>query len=69
MHCARWIEKRVATSKKCLDWYREGDLKRSELNETVESMTCLDALSGNSEKSNQNIVTDERIKENIVTEF
>ena len=48
--------------KEVLDWYREedaGDLRRSELNEKVWSMTCLNALEGKSwqsEKSNQNIV-------------
>ena len=32
-----------------LDWYRgedAGDLKRSELNELVENLTCLNALEG-----------------------
>ena len=40
--------------KKILDWYREedaGDLRRSKLNEFVESMTCLNAREGKSEKS------------------
>ena len=44
-----------------LDWYREdtGDLKISELNELVESMTSLSALEGNLE-INQNVVTNEK---------
>ena len=36
--------------KEVLDWYREedvGDLWRSELNELVENMTCLNAHKGN----------------------
>ena len=36
-------------TKEVLDWCREedaGDLSRSELNEFVESMTCLNALRG-----------------------
>ena len=38
-----------------LDWYRKedgGDLKRSELNELVENMTCLNAFAGENLKSN-----------------
>ena len=38
--------------KEVLDWYRDedaGDLKRSELNEQDENMTCLNALGRNSE--------------------
>ena len=37
-----------------LDWYRgedAGDLKRGELNELVENLTCLNALEEKSEKS------------------
>ena len=38
------MDERVTTSKKVLDWYRDEDatdLRRSELNESVECMTCL----------------------------
>ena len=51
-----------------LDWCREedaGDLKRSELNELVENLTCLDALEGKIWKSNQKAVTDEKSLENL----
>ena len=46
-----------------LDWYRgenAGDPKRSELNELVENLTCLNALEGEIWKSNQKVVTDEK---------
>ena len=45
MYCVRWIDERVVTSKKC--WYRKEDtrdLKISELNELVQSITRLKAL-------------------------
>ena len=47
-----------------LDWYRREDardLKRSELNELVQNKTCLNALAGESWKSNPKIVTDEKV--------
>ena len=46
-----------------LDWYRgedTGDLKRSELNELVENLTCLDAFEGKIWKINQKVATDEK---------
>ena len=46
-----------------LDWYRgedAGDLKRSEPNELVENLTCLNALEGKFWKSNQKEGRDER---------
>ena len=46
-----------------LDWYRgedAGDLKGSELNESVENMTCPNALEGKFWRSNPKIVTDEK---------
>ena len=49
MYCVTWMDERVATSKKCWIGNREedtGDLKISELNELVESMTRLNALEG-----------------------
>ena len=52
-----------------LDWCRGedlGDLKRSELNELVENLTCLDALEGKIWKSNQKVVTDEKINPKIL---
>ena len=47
MHSARWMDERVVTSEKFVDWYRGEDavdLKRSELNEVVEHLTCLNAF-------------------------
>ena len=52
-----------------LDWYRgedAGDLKRSELHELVENLTCLNALEGKIWKSNQKVVTDEKINPKIL---
>ena len=45
-----------------LDWYRgedAGDLKRRELNELVENLTCLNAFEGKIWKSNQKVVMDD----------
>ena len=45
------------------DWYRgedAGDLKRGELNELVENLTCLNALEWKHWKSNQKVVTDQK---------
>ena len=61
-----------------MDWYRgedAGDLKRSELNELVENLTCLNALEGEKWKSNQEIVMNQELVQNnvmnekIVTNF
>ena len=52
-----------------LGWFREEDArdpKRSELIESIESMTCLSALKGKSEKSNQKIVTNEAFVKHFV---
>ena len=52
-----------------LEWYRgedAGDLKRSELNELVESLTCLNALEGKIWKINPKILMDEELVQNIV---
>ena len=52
-----------------LDWSRgedAGDLKRSELNELVENLTCLNALEGKFWKSNQKVVMDEKFVQNDV---
>ena len=52
-----------------LEWYRgenAGDLKRSELNELVEKLTCLNALEGKSWKSDQKVVMDEELVQNGV---
>ena len=46
-----------------LDWYRgedAGDLKRSDLNELGENLTCLNALERKNWKTNQKVVTDEK---------
>ena len=45
-----------------------GDLKRSELNELVENLTCLNALEGTFWKSNQKVVTDGKINPKILTD-
>ena len=61
------MDERVVASEK-LEWYRgedAGDLKRSELNELVENLTCLNALEVEIWKSNQKVVTDEKINPKI----
>ena len=52
-----------------LEFYRgedAGDLKRSELNELVENLTCLNALEGKIWKRNQKVVMDDKINQKIV---
>ena len=52
-----------------LVWYRgedAGDLKRSELNELVENMICLNAFAGKIWKSNPKVVTDENMNPKIL---
>ena len=52
-----------------LEWYRGedvGDLKRSELIELVENLTCLKALEGEIWTSNQKVVMDDKINQKIV---
>ena len=54
-----------------LDWYRgedAGNLKRSDSNELVENLTCLNALEGKFWKSNLKMVTDEKINQNATDE-
>ena len=54
-----------------LDWYREedtGDLKISDLNDLVESMTRLNVLDMENGKINQNVVMYEKINQNVVTD-
>ena len=51
-----------------LEWYRgedAGDLERSELNESVEHLTCLNALEGKIWKSDQMIVMDDEKLQNL----
>ena len=51
------------------DWYRgedAEDLKRNELNELVENMTCLNALAEKFWKSNPKIVMNEELVQNSV---
>ena len=51
-----------------LEWYRgedARDLKRSELNELVENLTCLTALEGNIWKSDQKVVMDDTINQRL----
>ena len=52
-----------------LDWHRgedAGDLKRSELSELVENLTCLNALEGKNWKNHQEFLTDEKINPKIL---
>ena len=52
-----------------LEWYRgedAGDLKRSELNEMVENLTCLNALEREIWKCGQKIVMDEELVQDDV---
>ena len=52
-----------------LEWCRgedAGDLKRSELNQLVENLTCLNAFEGKIWKSDQKVVMDEKINQKIV---
>ena len=52
-----------------LEWYRgedAGDLKRNELKELVENLTCLNALEGKIWKSSQKVVMDDKINLKIV---
>ena len=52
-----------------MSWYRgedAEDLKRSELNELVENLTCLNAFEGKIGKSNQEVVMDEELVQNVV---
>ena len=66
IHSTRWMDERVVTSEK---WYRgedAGDLKRSELHELVENLTCLNALDWKIWKSDQKVVMDEKINPKIV---
>ena len=52
-----------------LEWNRgedAGDLKRSELYELVENLTCLNALERKVWKSNQKVVKDDKINQKIV---
>ena len=54
-----------------LEWYRRedaGDLKRSELNELVEKLTCLNALEEKIWKSNQKVVTDDKVNPKILVD-
>ena len=72
MSSPRWMDDRIDTSKEALGWYREedaGDLRRHAVNELAENMTALNAIEvkfwksekfGKSEKSNQNIVMNEK---------
>ena len=48
--------------KEVLEWFREEDardLRRSDLNKTVEGMSCLNALEGKIWKNNPKILMDE----------
>ena len=52
-----------------MEWYRgedARDLKRSELNELVENLTCLNAFEGKFWNSDQKIVMDEELVQNDV---
>ena len=52
-----------------LEWYRgedAGDLKRSELNEFINTLTCLKTLEVNVWKSDQKVVMDDKFNPKIV---
>ena len=54
-----------------LEWYRgedARDLKRSELNELVENLTCLNALEGKIWKSDQKVVMDDKINPKVMVD-
>ena len=53
-----------------MEWYRgedDGDLKRSELNELVENLTCLNAREEKIWKSDQTVVMDDNISPHVVS--
>ena len=55
-----------------MEWYRgedAGDLKKSELNELVENLTCLNALEGKIWKSDQKVVMDAKIDPKVVMDL
>ena len=63
IHSTRWMDESSRYIGEVLEWYRgddAGDLKRSESNELVENLTCLNALEGKIWKSSQKVVTDEK---------
>ena len=70
MYCTRWLDDKVI--EKVFDWYREEDLgehRRSELNDLVDKMTCLNAFEWKfwkNEKSNQDIVMNGKFVKNSV---
>ena len=52
-----------------LEWYRgedAGDLKRSDLNELVENLTCLNAVEEKIWTTDQKVVMDDKIDQKIV---
>ena len=72
MYSTRRMDERVVTSGEVLDWHRGEDvrdLKRSELNELVEKLTCLNALEEKiwkiDWKRNRKIVMDDKINPKI----
>ena len=48
MHSVRWMDERVVTSEKCSNGIEENmlEIPRSELNELVENLTCINAFEG-----------------------
>ena len=62
MHSTRYMDERVVTSEKWWSGIEEKMLetKRSELNELIENLTCLNALEGEFWKSDPKVVTDEK---------
>ena len=64
MRSARWMYERVVTLEKCWSGIEEEMLEISRevnLNELVEILTCLNALEGKIWKSDQKVVTDEKL--------
>ena len=63
MHSTRWVRRKSRNIGEALEWYRgedARDLKRSELNELVENLTCLNAFEGEIWKINSKILIDEK---------
>ena len=71
----RWIHSTKMDGRKSryigevLEWFRgkdAGDFKRSEFDESVETVTCLNAFEGEIWKSDQKVVKDDKINTKIV---
>ena len=72
MYDMTWNDERVVTSKKCWSGIEKmPEISLGEFNELVESMTCLNAFEGTSWTSwtsNQNNVADEKSNQDVITD-